>query len=207
VIALVPWIADFLSGARLPGGIEVALRTVERRQKLNEEAAAQLRFIVDGFQTRDECQHLLNIRNNVESEMKRDAPNALAAEFRRLRALGLIEGVWLEGSSAPDGRRRRTGDTFRRHAARRRMPGRAKAARGSRRPTCIGGCPTLPAQGTVGICRKVDQVLKGGESAICDSGPLWWKRAVGPELAPPVLRAAGLFNAERAEVRRARREN
>jgi hypothetical protein len=113
VIALVPWIADFLSGAKLPGGIEVAFRAVERRQTLNEEAIAQLRFIVDGFLTRDEYQHLLNIRNNVEYEVKRDAANALAAELRRLRALGLIEGVGVGSFSAPDGRRRRIGDTFR----------------------------------------------------------------------------------------------
>ena len=113
VIALVPWIADFLSGAKLPGGIEVAFRAVERRQTLNEEAIAQLRFIVDGFLTRDEYQHLLNIRNNVEDEVKRDTANALAAELRRLRALGLIEGTGVESFSAPDGRRRRIGDAFR----------------------------------------------------------------------------------------------
>jgi hypothetical protein len=94
VIALVPWIADYLSGAKLPGGIDVAFRTVERRQTLSE-AIAQLRFIVDGFLTRDEYQHLLNIRNSVEYNVKRDVANALAAEFRHLRALGLIERLGL----------------------------------------------------------------------------------------------------------------
>jgi hypothetical protein len=113
VIALVPWIADFLSGAKLPGGFEVAFRAVERRQTLNEEAIAQLRFIVDGFLTRDEYQHLLNIRNNVEYDVKRDAASALAAELRRLRALRLIDGSGVGSFSTPDGRRRRIGDTFR----------------------------------------------------------------------------------------------
>ena len=113
VIALIPWIADFLSGAKLPGGIEFAFRAVERRQMLNEEAIAQLRFIVDGFLTRDEYQHLINIRNNVEYEVKRDASNALAAELRRLRALGLIEGLGAGSFSTPDGKKRRIGDSFR----------------------------------------------------------------------------------------------
>jgi hypothetical protein len=113
VIALIPWIADFLSGAKLPGGIEVAFRAVERRQMLNEEAIAQLRFIVDGFLTRDEYQHLINIRSNVEYEVKQDATNALAAELRRLRALGLIEGLGVGGFSTPDGKKRRIGDSFR----------------------------------------------------------------------------------------------
>jgi hypothetical protein len=68
---------------------------------------------VDGFLTRDEYQHLLNIRNNVEYEVRRDAASALAAELRRLRALGLIEGVGVGSFSTPDGKRRRIGDTFR----------------------------------------------------------------------------------------------
>jgi DNA-binding PadR family transcriptional regulator len=113
VIALVPWIADFLSGAKLPGGIEVAFRAVERRQRLNEDAIAQLRFIVEGFVTRDEYNHLLNIRRNIEYEIKTDQAESLYSELRRLRTLGLIEGWGLREFVVADGKKRRIGDTFR----------------------------------------------------------------------------------------------
>jgi hypothetical protein len=64
-IALVPWISDFLSGAKLPGGVEVVFRAFQRRQILNEAAIAQLRFIVEGFLTHNEYKHLIDIRKNV----------------------------------------------------------------------------------------------------------------------------------------------
>jgi hypothetical protein len=117
VVGLVPWIADFLSGAKLPGGIEIAFRAVERRQEMNEQAIAQLRFIVDGFLTRGEYQHLLNIRTNVEYLVVKEEAAALAAELRRLRALSLIEQVrpnhGVRGFAVADNARRRIGDWFR----------------------------------------------------------------------------------------------
>jgi hypothetical protein len=89
-LAILPWVALHLSSAKLPGGIDLAFREVERRQDLTEQAIRQLRFIVDGFLTRDEYQHLLNIHGDWEYEVKRNESGALAAELRRLRALGLI---------------------------------------------------------------------------------------------------------------------
>lgn len=112
VIALVPWIADFLSSAKLPGGIEFAFRGVQRRQILTEQAIAQLRFIVEGFLTRDEYRHLENIQRNIEYEVKPEAAAALAGELRRLRALGLIEGGGIGDFAKADGRKRRIGDKF-----------------------------------------------------------------------------------------------
>jgi hypothetical protein len=112
-LALVPWITDFLSGARLPGGVEVVFRAYERRQILNEAAIAQLRFIVEGFLTHNEYKHLINIRKNVEYEVRRDVATVLAAELRHLRALDLIEGAGIGTFSTPDGKKRRIGETFR----------------------------------------------------------------------------------------------
>ena len=112
-IALVPWIPDFLSGAKLPGGVEVVFRAFQRRQILNEAAIAQLRFIVEGFLTHNEYKHLINIRKNVEYEVRRDAAATLAGELRHLRALGLIEGSGIGPFSTPDGKKRRIGDAFR----------------------------------------------------------------------------------------------
>lgn len=111
-IALVPWISDFLSGAKLPGGVEVVFRAFQRRQILNEAAITQLRFIVEGFLTHNEYKHLINIRKNVEYEVRRDAAAALAAELRHLRALGLIDGSGIGAFATPDGKKRRIGDTF-----------------------------------------------------------------------------------------------
>jgi hypothetical protein len=93
VVGLLPWISEFLSGAKLPGGIEVAFRAVERRQELNERAIQQLRFIVDGFLTRDEYQHLKNIKKGKQYTVRGEEAAALASELRRLRALRLIEQV------------------------------------------------------------------------------------------------------------------
>jgi hypothetical protein len=109
-IALLPWITDFLSGAKLPGGIELTF--LRRRLILNEAAITQLRFIVEGFLTHDEFQHLKNIRKNVEYEVKRDAAATLAAELRHLRALQLIDGRGIGIFSTSDGKKRRIGDTF-----------------------------------------------------------------------------------------------
>jgi hypothetical protein len=109
-IGLLPWITDFLSGAKLPGGFEVAF--LRRRQILNEQAITQLRFIVEGFLTQDEFQHLRNIRNNIEYEVKRDASATLAAELRHLRALNLIDGRGIGAFATPDGKKRRIGDAF-----------------------------------------------------------------------------------------------
>ena len=95
VVALLPWIATYLTSAKLPGGFEVAFREVQRRQELNEQAISQLRFIVNGFLTRPEYEHLRNIRDNSEYDIGiidvRD--DSLANELRRLRALGLIQQV------------------------------------------------------------------------------------------------------------------
>jgi hypothetical protein len=112
-IALVPWIADFLSSAKLPGGIEFAFRGVQRRQLLTEQAIAQLRFIVEGFLTQDEYRHLGNIQRNTEYDVKPDAVATLAGELRRLRALGLIEGRGVGDFAKADGKKRRIGDRFR----------------------------------------------------------------------------------------------
>jgi hypothetical protein len=117
VVGLVPWIADFLTGAKLPGGIEVAFRAVQRRQDMNEQAIAQLRFIVDGFLTRAEYQHLLNIRSNVGYVIEQKHVSTVMAELRRLRALNLIEQVRPERGTRnfviADGARRNIGDWFR----------------------------------------------------------------------------------------------
>jgi len=117
VVALLPWITDFLTGATLPGGIEVAFRAVQRRQEMSEQAIAQLRFIVDGFVTHGEYQHLLNIRNNTEYMVQQQDVAPLEAELRRLRALGLIEQVrpyyGVARFAAADNDRRRIAEWFR----------------------------------------------------------------------------------------------
>jgi hypothetical protein len=93
VVALLPWISDFLTSAKLPGGIEFAFREVRRRQELTEQAVTQLRFIVEAFLTRGEYNHLLNIRKNKEYKVAPQHVSSLEAELRRLRALRLIEQI------------------------------------------------------------------------------------------------------------------
>jgi hypothetical protein len=92
-LAMLPWIARNLSSAKLPGGIDLVFTRIERRQNLTEEAVRQLRFIVDGFLTRFEFEHLLAIKRGDRYTVKSEEAQSLAAELRRLRALGLIMNV------------------------------------------------------------------------------------------------------------------
>ena len=95
-IALLPWASDHLKSFKLPGGIDFAFREVERRQTLAEQAIRQLRFIVDGFLTRDEYQHLINIREARGYLVKKAESGVLASELRRLRSLGLITNTSID---------------------------------------------------------------------------------------------------------------
>jgi DNA-binding PadR family transcriptional regulator len=112
-LAMLPWVAAHLSSAQLPGGIGLRFREVERRQDFTERAIRQLRFIVDGFLTRDEYKHLLNIQRRQEYQVTKDQSGPLAAELRRLRALGLIAGHGITDFSKPDGQKRKINEWFR----------------------------------------------------------------------------------------------
>jgi hypothetical protein len=94
-VALLPWASEHLKSFKLPGGIDFAFREVERRQTLAERAIRQLRFIVDGFLTRDEYKHLINIRDaQAQGYLVGKAESGvLASELRRLRSLGLITNL------------------------------------------------------------------------------------------------------------------
>ena len=90
---------------------------VEWRQDLTERAIHQLRFIVDGFLTRFEYQHLVNIRDGQEYGVKKEDSGALAAELRRLIALGLIARILddhgVRDFTQADGRKHRIEKWFR----------------------------------------------------------------------------------------------
>ena len=111
-IALVPWIAAFLTSAKFPGGVELAFRGVQQRQLMTERNLEQLRFIVEGFLTRDEYNHLKNIEQNVEYHVQPGETEALTDELRRLRALGLIAGFGVRDFARADGAKRRIGESF-----------------------------------------------------------------------------------------------
>ena len=120
-----------LHDARQDGWIQLS-----SQQDVKVPVVAQLRFIVDGFLTRGEYQHLLNIRTNVEYLVVKEDAAALAAELRRLRALSLIEQVrpnhGVRGFAVADNARRRIGDWFRLIAAWRRVPADAEGERDRR---------------------------------------------------------------------------
>src|SRR5438876_221851 len=114
---LVPVVAPHLTSAKLPGGIEFAFRQVQRRQDLNEAAINQLRFIVDGFLTHPEYEHLLNISANKPYRVEDHEVSTLTAELRRLIALGMIERrqghLGVRSIAVADGQYRKVGDYFR----------------------------------------------------------------------------------------------
>jgi hypothetical protein len=115
--AALPAIAPHVTSAKLPGGVELAFREVRRRQRMNEAEIAQLRFIVDGFVTDGELQHLRNIQHSVGYRPAgKDLP-ILEAELRRLLALRLVdrrEGhLGVRNFALADGKERRIGEWFR----------------------------------------------------------------------------------------------
>ncbi len=157
-LAILPWIATHLSSARLPGGIALAFREVEWRQDLTERAIRQLRFIVDGFLTRFEYQHLVNIRDGQEYGVKKEDSGALAAELRRLIALGLIARIFddhgVRDFTQADGRKRRIEKWFRltprgEEYLKMRMDNERDAAAGAEPTTTVPGASPLPEKAAV----------------------------------------------------------
>lgn len=116
VLAAIPIVAPHLSSAKLPGGVEFAFREVQRRQRMTEEELAQLRFIVEGFVTDGELQHLKNIQRNEEYRPRAEDLLVLDAELRRLIALRLIERkggqLGVRTFAVADGNGRRIGEWF-----------------------------------------------------------------------------------------------
>ena len=155
-LAILPRIATHLSSARLPGGIALAFREVEWRQDLTERAIRQLRFIVDGFLTRFEYQHLVNIRDGQEYGVKKEDSGALAAELRRLIALGLIARIFddhgVRDFTQADGRKRRIEKWFRltprgEEYLKMRMDNERDAAAGAEPTTTVPGASPFTGEG------------------------------------------------------------
>lgn len=117
ILAAIPVVAPHLTSAKLPGGLELAFREVQRRQRMTEEEIAQLRFIVEGFVTEGELQHLKNIQSNAEYRPRAEDLLVLDAELRRLLALRLIERrggmLGVRTFAVADGNGRRIGEWFR----------------------------------------------------------------------------------------------
>lgn len=115
--AAIPAVAPHMTSAKLPGGIEFAFREVQRRQRMNEAEIAQLRFIVDGFVTDGELQHLKNIGGGVGYRPESKDLPVLGAELRRLLALRLIdrrEGhLGVRNFAVADGKERSISEWFR----------------------------------------------------------------------------------------------
>jgi hypothetical protein len=59
---------------------------------MNEEAIVQLWFIVDGLLTRDEYQHLLNIRQNLKYTVKAVPREPWRLNSAVYKPLGSIDG-------------------------------------------------------------------------------------------------------------------
>lgn len=95
VIAVLPWLANMISSAEMPGGWKIQFRELEERQ--NEQAAeiASLKFLVAGFVSQHELEHLQALAGPAPFEVRlSSATNEFfEKELRRMRELGLIENL------------------------------------------------------------------------------------------------------------------
>lgn len=92
VVAALPWFADLLDSAELPGGWKIAFKDLKQQQQEQGEQIRQLRFLIDNFLSeyqskclramRDKHEFLFDKKSNVVEQAKDD--------IRRLFSAGLI---------------------------------------------------------------------------------------------------------------------
>ncbi|MEM9448848.1 MAG: hypothetical protein AAGA75_09955 [Cyanobacteria bacterium P01_E01_bin.6] len=91
VVALIPWLSPFLKSAELPGGWKFDFARVQEQQAIQSKEIDRLKFLLEGFLTEDELEHLRRLnRKEAFMVMVDGTTKYFEAELRRLRALGLI---------------------------------------------------------------------------------------------------------------------
>ena len=93
-IALLPFLASFISRAELPGGWKLEFQAVKTEQQRQAQEIDSLKFLLSNFLTEHECRHVQGLASDKPYCARRDGTTAyFEMEIRRLRALGFIQGL------------------------------------------------------------------------------------------------------------------
>lgn len=92
VVAALPWFADLLDSAELPGGWKIAFKDLKQQQKEQGEQIQQLRFLIDKFLSENQLKYLRAMRDGRESLFDRRSSviEQSKDDIRRLFSAGLI---------------------------------------------------------------------------------------------------------------------
>jgi len=91
--AVVPWLADIVDSMEFPGGWKVSFQKLTDEQARQKDEIEALKFLVSGFVTGHELQHLEKLGNQDPFPFVQGPETSFfEGELRRLRALGLITG-------------------------------------------------------------------------------------------------------------------
>jgi hypothetical protein len=93
-VAALPWLASILQSAELPGGWKVEFKRLESTQQSQQAEINTLKFLVSHFVTGTELKHLRQFAAAAPFLYERNETTPFfTQELRRLRSLGLIEGL------------------------------------------------------------------------------------------------------------------
>jgi len=86
--AIIPWLSSLLESAKLPGGLELKFREVEREQKRQRVEIETLRFLIEGYVTDYELTHLRKLATGAPFPFVRS--DNFRKELERLIGMGLV---------------------------------------------------------------------------------------------------------------------
>ena len=87
-LAVIPWLSSLLESAKLPGGLELKFREVEREQKRQRAEIDTLRFLIEGYVTDYELTHLRKLASGDSFPFERS--DNFRKELERLIGMGLV---------------------------------------------------------------------------------------------------------------------
>src|SRR5215207_4806755 len=109
-IAVLPWVSSFLQIAELPGGWKFEFQQVKDEQKKQRDDLDRLKFLIEGFVSEDELEHLKRLDSTDPFLVTVNGTTPyFESELRRIRALGLIAnppGKGIRSLLVADGRAR-----------------------------------------------------------------------------------------------------
>jgi hypothetical protein len=97
-ISLIPWLASILRRAELPGGLKLEFQEIKAEQARQARELDAIKFLMGNFLTAPEQDHLDKIARKAPFPVTANRTSSFfAAELRKLRALGFIRQIGVEG--------------------------------------------------------------------------------------------------------------
>lgn len=92
VVAALPWFADLLESAELPGGWKIAFKDLKQQQQEQGEQIRQLRFLIDNFlsEYQSECLRAMRDKRKFLFDKKSSVVEQTKDDIRHLFSAGLV---------------------------------------------------------------------------------------------------------------------